>query len=78
MKHYFVYNNQSPEKLSKAQAKMINFITNPIEAESRAKDLKVIFELATFSSQVPLHRKEKDALYSLNLIRNYLKKIAKD
>lgn len=78
MKNYVVFKNQSPEALTDAQAELVNFIINPNEARTKTKDFYIVFELAAFSSQVVLDRKEKEALYTIKQIGEMLQKIAEE
>jgi hypothetical protein len=77
MKNYLVINGTA-EPLTPAQIELINFIADPYAAKDRVSEFENIFELALFSSEIPIDKKEKNALHSLSMLTEYLQNVSSE
>ena len=77
--NYLQINGSKPQSITDAQLDFIeSLVLNELEAQTRAKHLQIIFDIAVFSSRIPLDESEKDALFSASEIIRHLTAVSKD
>ena len=73
MKNYLFINGEQ-QFLSDAQTKLINYVLSP-DAKDKAEELELISEIVIYNSEIPIDRKEKDALFTVRQLQEYLSEI---
>ena len=74
--YYLIESGQEPQALSEAQKCLIDFVLFSYDTEEMVSELNLMFEIVLFNSDVPIDRKEKDALLTLKQFSELLNKIS--
>ena len=73
MKNYLFINGEQ-QFLTDAQTKLINYVLSP-DAKDKAEELELISEIVIYNSEIPIDRKEKDALLTVRQLTEHLSEI---